>query len=70
MASKDNHLSTGRQNFSSRDQSHNLKSNTFEQAAARLRERLLHIPSYAEKDRTLGMAFWRDLHASAPLYDG
>lgn len=67
MASKDNHSSTGQQNTSSRVPVQSLGSDQFEEAAARLRERLLHIPSYAEKDRTLGMAFWRDLQASAPL---
>jgi hypothetical protein len=41
-----------------------------ETAARRLRERLIHIPWYAEADRREGMDFWRTLHSSWVMTDG
>ncbi len=70
MASKDNHSATEQLQTANRPDASTMERDRFERAAVRLREQLLHIPSYADKDRTFGMAFWRDLHASAPLYDG
>ena len=34
-----------------------------EQAALQLRDRLIHVPYYAEKDREDGMRYWRSLQA-------
>jgi len=35
-----------------------------EQAAVQLRERLINIPYYAERDRKIGMRYWRALQAN------
>jgi len=35
-----------------------------ELAALQLRERLVNIPYYAERDRQIGMRYWRRLQAS------
>lgn len=35
-----------------------------ERAARQLRERLVHVPYYAERDRQQGMRYWRTLQAS------
>lgn len=70
MASKDNHSATEQLHTANKSDASTMERERFERAAVRLREELLHIPSYAEKDRSFGMAFWRDLHASAPLYKG
>lgn len=35
-----------------------------EHAARKLRERLVHVPYYAERDRQQGMRYWRTLQAS------
>ena len=35
-----------------------------ERAALQLRDRLINIPYYAEKDRESGMRYWRTLQAS------
>lgn len=40
-----------------------------EQAALRLRERLIHIPWYAEADRRGGMDFWRGFQSSQVMLD-
>jgi len=34
-----------------------------ELAARQMRDRLINIPYYAERDRELGMRFWRELQA-------
>lgn len=34
-----------------------------ELAARRMREMLINVPYYAERDRELGMRFWRELQA-------